>query len=157
GLPALLIGERQPVQLLQAALARNSVDRAVLGTPPRRRQRECGRRCVLPFLVEDGPIALHLATAIDSQPQEGAATEVVHEGVEGHQQPEACLAGAEAEVVVVQEAQAIAFVEAANALQDLPADQEAEADQAVDGQGLPLKLPPPPGGERTQLLPVPII
>jgi hypothetical protein len=95
-----------------------------------------------PFLPRALEIVVQLLAAVDAKTGKGSAAKVVHEDVQGHQQAEAGGAGAHTEIIVVEEPQAIALVEAADLLQHSATHQQAKPRQAVDlerltGRGLP--------------------
>ena len=119
---------------------------------PRRRVGEAiaGRALRAPFLAEPGEVLFELSAAVDPQRGERPAAEVVDEHVECQQQMKAGLASADAQVVVVEEAQAEALVEAADAVEDLAADQQAEAGEPLDADRPAGEFAAPPRGERFQ-------
>ena len=75
---------------------------------------------------------------------------MVDEYVQGQQQLKAGLAGAQAQVVVLEKALAEAFVEGADLLEHLAADQQAEAGQTLDVLAPAGELPGAAGGEGDQ-------
>ena len=109
-----------------------------------------GRSLGAPLVAEPGVVLLQLPAAVDPQSGERPAAVVVHEHVKRHQQVEARLAGPDAQVVVVEETQAIALVQAADAVEDLAADQQAEAREPLDPHRPARELAAPPRREGFQ-------
>src|SRR5205085_7608584 len=95
---------------------RQAIAGAVLGTP---------------LALEALEVVLELLAAVDAQAGKGAAAEMMHEHVEGHQQAKTGGAGAHAQVINIEEAQAIALIEAADLVEHRPAHEQAKAGEPV--------------------------
>jgi hypothetical protein len=75
---------------------------------------------------------------------------LVEEDILRHQQPVTGLANADAQVVIIEEPQAEALVEAAHLVEHVAAGQQAEAGQPLHRERLAGVLAAPPGRERRQ-------
>src|SRR5438876_894517 len=88
-----------------------------------------------------------MLAAIDAQPGEGAAAEVVDIHAQGHRQLVPRLSCPHAQVVVLEIPQAEALVQAAELLEHVAAQQQAEAQQPLRLESTAALFLPPAGGK----------
>src|SRR5205814_558204 len=101
---------------------------------------------VRPFLGETLGVFLHHRRVINVAVAEGDASEVMHETAARDRGAVAGLDGALAVIIVVVAAPPEALVQVADFIDHFLADEQAEADQAVDQhQSIGLGLTPAPG------------
>src|SRR5207244_172873 len=95
-------------------------------------------------------VVAQLFLAIDSQRPKRAAAVMVHVDVQRHEQRETRLPRPHAKVIIVEEAHAVAFIKAADFVEDFAAHKQAEARQPAWLLSLAGIIMPPPGREVIQ-------
>src|SRR5438132_5900875 len=90
---------------------------------------------------------MQLLVRVDPERDKRAAAEVMHEHAQRNEELEPRLPRPHAQVIVIEEPEPIALVEAADLLQHFAADEQAEASQPRNLQRLARKVTSPLGGE----------